>query len=141
MTFIYKLLYHINDTGHFLRYSGMNSSSFYIKTIGVSESFFNKSFGNLFHCRIFFISFFNYFIVNVCKVLYVRYFISLMLHISAHGVENNIRTCVSNMNIVIYRRTAYIHFYFSGFHRYKLFFLSCKSIVNIHNIFSFTVFL
>ena len=47
-------------------------------------------------------------------------------------LENNHRTGISDMDQIVYRRSADIHFYFSFFQRYKFLFSACQCVKNLH---------
>ena len=118
----------------------MDGRPLYVEAVGVVESLGNIFFGNFLHCGIFLVGSFYYLIVHVGEVLNVCHLISLVLKITSYRVKNNVGTRVSDMDIVIDRGAADIHFYLSGLHGHKFFLFSCKSIIDFHLLFSFILF-
>src|SRR5699024_949267 len=78
-------------------------------------------------------------VVNVCKIRYIIYFITSVLHISADCIEDDHRPGISNMDKVIDRRSAYIHFHFSFFQRNEFFFSLCQGIIDFHFLLLFSL--
>ena len=117
----------------------MSGSRFYIHICHIFFTFCNITFGDFFRRHPFFNCFCNDFIIYIGKVRNIVYIIAFVFHISSYGIEYNHRTCISNMNKVVYRWSAHIHFYFSFFKRYKFFFFLCQCVINFHNpFFSFS---
>src|SRR5699024_12413447 len=79
-------------------------------------------------------------VVNVCKIRYIIYFITSVLHISAACIEDDHRPGISNMDKVIDRTSAYIHFHLSFFQRNEFFFSLCQGIIDFHFLFLFFLF-
>ena len=59
------------------------------------------------------------------EVGYVIDLISLVFHVTAYCIEYNHGSCVTDMNEVVYRRSAHIHSYLAGLNGYKFFLLTC----------------
>ncbi len=62
-----------------------------------------------------FIRCFDQFVIDIGEVRNILYIIAAELKIAADRIENDGRTGISNVNIVIDGRTANIHFHFSLF--------------------------
>ena len=82
---------------------------------------------------------FNDLVVHVSKVGYKIHLIALILKISADRIEYDHGTGVSDMDQVIDRGAADIHFYFSRLHRNELFFSSGKGIIDFHGLLLFFI--
>ena len=76
-------------------------------------------------------------VIDIGKVGYIIDIVSFIFEVTSHRIKYNHRSCVSDMDKVVHGRSAYIHFYFSRFHRNKLFFSLCECIVDLHNLSSF----
>ena len=110
---VYECLNHFNHTLDFLGSQGMCRGWFDIHIRHIFFALFNITCGNLLRTYAFFDSFCNDFIVHVCKIGNVVHVIALVFHITAHRVKYNHRSCISNVDKVVNRRSADIHAYFS----------------------------
>ena len=86
-------------------------------------AFRNITLGNLFRRHALFICFFDDLVIHIGKVGYIVHIISFVFKISPHRIKYDHRTRISDVDIVIYGRSAYIHTDFSFLQRYKFFFL------------------
>ena len=115
-------LNHLDHTVNFFRCLRMGRCFFYIQPRHVCLSFFNITLGDDGSRNALFVGLFNNFIIYVCKIGYIVHIIALILKISTHRIKNDHRSGISDMNIVIYGRSAYIHTHLSLFHWNKFFF-------------------
>ena len=53
---------------------------------------------------------FDNLIVHIGKIGHKIHLVAFMLHVPSYRVKNNHRTGVSDMNKIIYGRSAYVHF-------------------------------
>ena len=127
--FVDQSLYHCDDTIHFFCYTRVNSCSFYIQAVSIAESFFNVLVGDIGHCYAFFICSVDDFVIYVCEVLNVCYFIAFVFHITSYCIEYNVRSCVTDVDVIVYCGAANVHFYFAFLHRYEFFLLSCHCVI------------
>ncbi len=67
---------------------------------------------------------------HIGDVSHVAHLIAKVLQVTEHEVECYCRTCMSEMRIAIYRRTAYIHTHIGSMERFETLFLPCEGIVN-----------
>ena len=73
----------------------------------------------------------NNLVINVSNVLHKRHIESAPHEIPPHDVERYKRTSITNMNVVIYRRTAYIHADTTHFNGFKIFLLTRLCVINL----------
>ena len=71
-------------------------------------------------------------IIHIGEVLHELYLIAAELKILAEGIKNDDRTCVSNVNVVIYRRSAGIDQCLTLVNRLEFFFLSGQCVIYFH---------
>ena len=113
ISFLDQCTDHIQHTLDFLRSQRMCSCRFYIHIVHIFFALFDVLLGHLLGCTALFHGFFDDLVIHIRKVRHIIYFVSFVFHISAHSVKYNHRTGISNMDKVIYGRSAYIHTYFS----------------------------
>ena len=130
--FVDQSLDHLDHAVDFLGSQRMGGSRFYIHIRHILFAFFDIAGGNFFSADPFFNSLGNDLIIYICEVRYIVNLITFVLHISAHSIKNDHRSGISDMDKVIDRRPAYIHFHLSLFQRNKLFLSFCQGIVDLH---------
>ena len=69
------------------------------------------------------------FVIYVCEVLNVCYFIAFVFHVTSYCIEYNVRSCVTDVDVIVYCGAANVHFYFAFLHRYEFFLLSCHCVI------------
>ena len=79
--------------------------------------------GNLFCRNAFLNGFLNDLIIHIRKVGYIIYFITFMLQVTSDGIKHDHRSCISDVDQIVYGRAAYIHADFAFLKRHKFFFL------------------
>ena len=122
----------INDLRYMLGNLRMDVSLSDIQCCCVFIIFLDIFFADL-RCRnAFFSGFIDDLVIYIGKVLHEFYFISPVFQIFAERIEYNKRSCVSNVEKVIYRRSANVNFKDSVFDRLQLFFSACHSIIDFH---------
>ena len=131
-SFINQRLDHIYHTADFFRRKRILGCRFDIHTVHIFFTLCNVTFGNLIGCHPFFDGFFDDLIVYVCKVGYIIHIISFVFKISSDRVEYDHRSCITDVDEIVYGRSAYIHLYLSFFQRYKFFFFLCHCIKYLH---------
>ena len=115
---------HLDHTVDFFCRKRMRRCRKHVHIGHVFFAFFNKPAGHFFRRTALIDCLLNNFIVHVREIGYKIDVISDIFHITPYGIEYDHRPCISDMDIIVYGRPADIHFYFSLFQRYKLFFLS-----------------
>ena len=105
---------------------------FYIHICHIFFALFNVTCGDLFCRNAFLDGFLDDLVIYICKVGYIVYFISFIFHISSYRIKNDHRTGISNMDQIIYSRSADIHLYLALFQRYEFLFSPCQCVKNLH---------
>lgn len=77
---------------------------------------------------------FNNFIINICKVRNVIYIVSLIFEISSYRIKHDHWSGITDMNVVIYRRSTNIHSNLSLMYWNEFFLLFGKCIIQLHVI-------
>ena len=132
ISFINKSLDHVDHALDLLCSLGCSCSRFYIHICHILLALFDIT-GRDFLCgNALFNGLLDDLIIYIGKVGYIIYFISFIFHISAHRIKNDHRAGISDMDQIVYRRSADIHFYFSFFQRYKFLFSACQCVKNLH---------
>ena len=72
----------------------------------------------------------NDLVVDVRDVAYVRYIVSTGTKITHHHIEYDHGARMSEVRIIVYRQSADIHSHFTGFKRFKRFFLARDAVVD-----------
>ena len=134
ISFIHKSLDHADHAVNFLSCLRMCSSRLHVHSCHILFALFNISLGNFFCGNSLFDCFFDDLVIYVCKVGYIVYFVSFIFQITADCIKNDHWTCITNMDQVVYSRSADIHFYLSLFKGYKFLFLTGQRIKNLHFI-------
>ena len=132
MPFVDQCLYHIDHTANFLRGKRMCSGRLYIHGCHILFTFCDITLADHGSIYAFLDRSFDDLIVHIGKVGYIINLIAFMLHIAAYRIKYDHRTCISDMDQVVYGRTADIHTDLSFFDRYKFLFCFCKRIINPH---------
>ena len=113
---------------------GVNGCRLDPESLCVLEVFRDEAFGDFFLRRPLSVGAVYYLVVDIGKVLNKGNVISAVSEIAAKHIKDNKATCVSDMEIIVYRRTAGIHTNFARLNRHKLFFFSCECVVDLHCI-------
>ena len=137
ITFIDQRLDHCQHARNLLRSQRMSSCRFYIHICHIFFALSDVAFCHFFCGSTLFNGFFYDFVIYICKIGYIIDFVSFVFQISAHRIEYDHRTGISNMDKIVYGRSAYIHFYFSFLKRHELFFLLGQRIVKFHVFISY----
>ena len=104
----------------------------YIHISHILFALFDVALGDFFRRYTLLDGFCNDLVIHIREIGYIVYFISLVLHISSHCVEDDHGSGISDVDKIVYGRTAHIHFYFSFLQRNEVFFSLCQGIVNLH---------
>ena len=114
---------HVDHTVNFLCCQRMCGGRFDIHACHILFALCNVTLGNLFCCHAFFVCLCNDLVVNIGKVGYIIYFITFMLQVTSDGIKHDHRSCISDVDQIVYGRAAYIHADFAFLKRHKFFFL------------------
>ena len=93
---------------------GVLGSGLDVHALHVFFALCNVAFGDHAGLNALFVSFFDDLIVHIREVGYIVHFISLVFHVTAHGIKYDHRAGISDMDQVVYGRSADIHFYLAG---------------------------
>ena len=126
MSFFNQCLDHLDHIRYLFR------SFLYIHRCHILLCLCNETLRDHLRINTFFICTFDDLIINICKIGYIIYIVSLICEIPSQCVKYDHWSCVSDVDIIIYGRSADIDSYFTFIDRYKFFFCSCKSIKNLH---------
>ena len=74
-------------------------------------------------------------VVDVGKVLHELYLVAAVLEVAAQQVENDERTRVADMEVVVYGRAAGIHLYLARRDRNEFFLLTGQCVVEFHGFY------
>ena len=135
MALVDQGLDHLQHACNLLGCLRVGGCRFYIHVRHVFLALCDIAFRDGFRIDAFLNGFFDDLVIYIREVGNVVDIVALILEITAHSIENDHRTCVSDMDKVIYSRAAHIHFYLSRLQWHKLFFSSAQSIKNFHNRF------
>ncbi len=113
---------HLNHAVNFLSSQRMRRGRIDIHTVHVYFTFFDKALGYFFCCSSLFDCLIDNFVIHICKIGYKIYIISFVFHVSSYRIKNDHRSCISDMDVIVYGRSADIHFDFSFLYRNKFFF-------------------
>ena len=113
---------HRDHAADLFRRAGMCGSGTHIHVFHVLLALFDITLGYFLSGDPFLDGFLDDLVVHVGKVRYIVDLIALMLQIAAQGIEHDHRTRVSDMNKIIYRRSADIDGNLARDDRYELFF-------------------
>ena len=123
ISFLNKCGDHIDHAVNFLCCQRMCGGRFNIHACHILFALCNVTLGNFFCCHALFVCFCNDLVIDIGKVRYIIYFITFMLQVTSDGIKHDHRSCISDMDQIVYRRTAYIHADFAFLKRHKFFFL------------------
>ena len=104
-----KRFYHLLHPVDFLGCLRMNRRRFYIQGFHILFTLFNITLGNNGRLHTLFLRFFDDFIIHIREIGHIIDLPALVFHISSDRIEYNHRSCISDMNQVIDRRSAYIY--------------------------------
>ena len=74
----------------------------------------------------------DYFVVNICKVLDKLHLISSVFKIVSKCVKYDKRSCIPDVEKVVYGRSANIYADLAFLNRHKFFLLPCQCIIYLH---------
>ena len=114
MSLIDQGLDHVQHTSDLLGSLGVLGSGLDVHALHVFFALCNVAFGDHAGLNALFVSFFDDLIVHIREVGYIVHFISLVFHVTAHGIKYDHRAGISDMDQVVYGRSADIHFYLAG---------------------------
>ena len=124
MAFINKSLNHLNHFRNFFCCLRMCGSRSYIQCLHILLALFYIFFRYLTCWYPFFYRALDYLIIYISKICNIINIITLMFQVSAKCIKHYHRTCITNMNKIIYCRSAHIDTGFTWVNWYKFFFLS-----------------
>ena len=113
---------HIDHALNLLSCLRMYRSRLHIHILHILFALCNIALGNNMGIYAFFIGLFDDFVVHIRKVGNKFHLISLVFKIPAHSVKHDHGTGISDMDQIVYRRAAHIHFHLSRCNRLKFFF-------------------
>ena len=134
ITLVDKSLYEIDDVINVLGYLRMNIGRNNIKSSCIFEILLYVLLGYLRRCDALLPCSVDDLVIYVSKVLNELYIISAIFEISSERVKHNKRSRISDMEIVINRRSAHIYLYLALLERNELLLLIGKSVVYSHII-------
>ena len=114
MSLIDQGLDHVQHTSDLLGSLGVLGSGLDVHALHVLFALCNVTLRDHAGLNALFVSFFDDLIVHIREVGYIVHFISLVFHVTAHGIKYDHRTGISDMDQVVYGRSADIHFYLAG---------------------------
>ena len=123
---------HIQHAADLFGSLGMCSSRLYIHGSHVFPALCNITLGDHRCFHTFLDCLLDDLIIHIGKVGYIINLVTLMLHIASYCIKYDHGPCISNMDQIIYCRSADIHLHLSFGKRYKLFLPFCQGIVNLH---------
>ena len=140
ITAVDQRLYRCNDFFHMLGNPRINMRTAYIELIHYFKISVDITSADVTPQNAFFIGGIDYFIIDICKVLYMQYIVAFMLQKTADNVPGHKRTGVADMRMIIGSDAADINIGFTRMYRHELFFLFGQSIINFnrHSKLSFT---
>ena len=123
---------HIKHPFNLLSRKRMGRGRLDIHSFHILLTFCNISCRNLIGRHALFICLLNNLIIHICKIGHVIYIVALVFKISAHRVKYDHRSCISNVDKIVNRRSADIHLNLSFLHRNKFFFSLRHRIIQLH---------
>ena len=138
---VYERADHCDDVLYILCCLGVNGSVPHIKSVRIGFVLGNVLLADLFEGGAFFVCAIDYLIVDIGEVLNIGDLVALVFKIASEHIEYADGTGVAYVNVVVNGGTACVNAEFALVQRDKFFFLSGESIINFHELFSFSVFL
>ena len=124
----YELYDFRNGLGNLRMYGCLS----YIQSSRILVIFFNILFAH-FRCgAAFFTCTVDDLVINVSKVLNELYLVAAVFQILSHSIEHYERSCITDVEEVVYGRTADIHLHLARFDWNEFFFSSGQGIINFH---------
>ena len=77
----------------------------------------------------------DYLVVNVSEVLHELNLVAAVLEVTAQQIENDERTCVADMEVVVHSWAAGIHLYLARRDRNEFFLLTGQCVVEFHGFY------
>ena len=114
MSLIDQGLDHVQHTSDLLGSLGVLGSGLDVHALHVFFALCDVTLGDHAGLDALFVSFFDNLIIHIREVGYIVHFIPLVFHVTAHGIKYDHRAGISDMDQVVYGRSADIHFYLAG---------------------------
>ena len=127
---INKSLNHLKDIRNMCRYAWVYIGTFHTERIHYFKIAIDITISNYIPCHAFSIRCIYDFIIYISEVLYICHFISYMFHVATNHVPCYKRTGITNMRMIVWCYTTYIHFCFPCCYRRKYLFLARHCIIN-----------
>ena len=133
VTGVHQLFHNVNDKIHAVGDGGVYIRIHDVQSVCIGLVFRNIALGDLCGSGSLFVCLFDDLVVHVSEILHIGDSVAPVFQIAAQHVKCTDGTGVSDMDIVVYRRTAGIDADVSGLNGNDLFFFSCQRIIDLHD--------
>src|SRR5690606_3614670 len=129
MSLCHKSCDKFNNVIHMIHYTWTKACAANAKRLNIFIVSIDKAISDLRNGNTKIIGLLNQLVIHICKVGDVVHFVACVLQVSSYYIEKNRRARISDMNIIIYGWSAYIHSNLARFNRLKSLLLACERII------------
>ena len=130
-----QALNNVDDRVHGLGRTRVHGRLLDAQTLCINKVFLNITLGDGIEVHAFLVRLVDYLIVNVSEVLHELNLVAAVLEVTAQQIENDERTCVADMEVVVHSRTAGIHLYLARRDRNEFLLLTGQRVVEFHDFY------
>ena len=135
VTVLDQALNNINNSVHGLGRTRVHGRLLDAQTLCINEIFLNITLSDGVEVHAFLVRLVDYLVVNVGEVLNELNLVAAVLEVTAQQIENDERTCVADMEVVVHSRTAGIHLYLARRDRNEFLLLTGQRVVEFHDFY------